>query len=397
MLARAGQHPDRPRLDFRAEAGRFRCLVCIHAGYRARSRRGWNMTPLLPSLRAAVPPDAKFDGELVGLDAEGRPSTGSARGCCLQPGSCCDGVRVRGARGGRFGGRFLVRLAARGFRIAVTSADNRRMAAFAGERRIVTVLLVDVVGSTAIGETLGPERSKFLFDEVARLLAAEVGRFGGVVAQFTGDGLYALFGAPRAHDDDAERAVRAAVGMQTVLAAYARDVAEAYGVEVAVRVGVNTGPVVLLRNAGSDEERYNALGDTVNVAARLQTHAGRGGVVVGPDTARHLESAFDLEPLGSIELKGRADPVPGFRVVTERPVVVRRLTPLVGRDDEVAALDAVFSDLGDGRGAIVAVTGEAGIGKSRLVAESRTAWEDRVRFLTAQGVSYAKEVPYYPL
>src|SRR5438093_12152486 len=113
------------------------------------------------------------------------------------------------------------------------------MAGPAGERRIVSVLLADIAESTAIGERLGPERSKFLFDEVTRLLAGEVKRFGGTIAQLTGDGLYALFGVPDAHEDDAERAVRAALAMQGVLAGYARDVAEAYGIELAGRGGVN--------------------------------------------------------------------------------------------------------------------------------------------------------------
>jgi ABC-type transport system substrate-binding protein/class 3 adenylate cyclase len=269
------------------------------------------------------------------------------------------------------------------------------MATSAGERRIVSVLFVDVAGSTAIAEALGPERSKFLFDEIARLLASEVKRFGGIVAQFTGDGLYALFGVPNAHEDDAERAVRAALAIQAALAGYARDVAEAYGVEVAARVGINTGPVVLLRDAS--EEPYNALGDTVNTAARLQSHADSGGVVVGPLTARQVESSFELESVGSLDLKGKGDPVTAFRVLSERAVVTRRLTPLVGRDDEVAALEAVFNELNEGKGAIVAITGEPGIGKSRLVADARSRWQDRIRCLTAQGVAYAQDVPYYPV
>jgi ABC-type transport system substrate-binding protein/class 3 adenylate cyclase len=271
------------------------------------------------------------------------------------------------------------------------------MAASAGERRIVSVLLVDIAGSTAIGERLGAERSKFLFDEVVRLLASEVKRFGGIVAQFTGDGLYALFGVPNAHEDDAERAVRAALGMHAALAGYAKDVADAYGVEVAARIGVNTGPVVLLRENAPAEERYNALGDTVNTAARLQTHAGSGGVVVGPVTARQVEPSFELESVGPLELKGKTDPVAAFRVLGERDRVSRQLTPLVGRDHELVVLEEVFSELSDGRGAIVAITGEPGIGKSRLVVEVRARWDDRVRFLGAQGISYAQDVPYYPV
>ena len=149
----------------------------------------------------------------------------------------------------------------------------------AGERRVVSVLLADIAGSTTIAEQLGAERSKFLFDEVVRLIAADVKRFGGTVAQLTGDGLYALFGVPSAHEDDAERAVRAALGIHEALAGYARDVSEAYGIELAARIGVNTGPVVLLAEEAPADERYNALGDTVNVAARLQQHAGPGGVV----------------------------------------------------------------------------------------------------------------------
>ena len=272
------------------------------------------------------------------------------------------------------------------------------MAGPKGERRIVSVLLADIADSTTIGERLGPERSKFLFDEVTRLLVAEVKRFGGTVAQFTGDGLYALFGVPSAHDDDAERAVRAALAMQAALGGYAKDVLEAYDVEIAGRVGVNTGPIVLLADDDTPpEERFNALGDTVNTAARLQSAAGRGGVAVGPATAQQIGGAFDLESIGELELKGKSAPIEVFRVGGEREREPRRLSPLVGRDAELAALDDVMADLADGRGAIVAITGEPGIGKSRLIAEVRARAEDRVHFVGTQGISYAQDVPYYPL
>jgi ABC-type transport system substrate-binding protein/class 3 adenylate cyclase len=271
------------------------------------------------------------------------------------------------------------------------------MAVSAGERRIVSVLLADIVDSTAIGERLGPERSKFLFDEVTRLLAAEVKRFGGTVAQLTGDGLYALFGVPHAHEDDAERAVRAGLAMQAALDGYAKDIAEAYDVSLAVRVGVNTGAVVLLPDEAPPEERYNALGDTVNTAARLQAHAGAGRVAIGPGTAQQVEAAFELESIGALVLNANGAPVGVLGGARERERQARHVSPLVGRDAELAVLETVFGDLAEGRGAIVAVTGEPGIGKSRLVAEIRARWDEAVRCVGAQGISYAQDVPYYPV
>src|SRR6266487_1533288 len=153
------------------------------------------------------------------------------------------------------------------------------MAVTEGERRVVAVLMADIVGSTAIGERLGPERSKFLFDEVMRLMSAEVERYDGTVAQLAGDGLLAVFGAPVAHEDDSERAVRAAVSIQDALERYAEDVSEAYGIEIRARVAVNTGPVVISPAGDDDRARYNALGDTVNVTARLQSLASASEVV----------------------------------------------------------------------------------------------------------------------
>lgn len=140
------------------------------------------------------------------------------------------------------------------------------MVVVAGERRIVAVLFADIVGSTSIGERLGAERSKFLLDEVMRLMSAEVARFEGTVAQFVGDELYAVFGAPVAHEDDSERAVLAALAIQAAIARYAIEVRDAYGVDLAVRISINTGPVMFQPES---DDPYNALGDTVNVAARL--------------------------------------------------------------------------------------------------------------------------------
>jgi ABC-type transport system substrate-binding protein/class 3 adenylate cyclase len=272
------------------------------------------------------------------------------------------------------------------------------MAVATGDRRIVSVLVADVGSSTTIAEELGPERSKFLFDEVVRLMSHEVRRFGGTVAQLTGDGLLALFGAPEAHEDDPARAVRSALALQEVLSTYGREVEEAYGVEVQARVAVNTGLVVIPDRDATPEVLYNALGDTVNVAARLQEAAGPGGVAVGPETARQVEGVFTLESLGDLRLKGKREPVAASRVlgILGIPVPVR-LQPLIGRAAELEQLCDVLDRLVDGRGAIVSISGQPGIGKTRLAAEGRERYELRARFLTAHCASYATGVPYAPL
>jgi ABC-type transport system substrate-binding protein/class 3 adenylate cyclase len=274
------------------------------------------------------------------------------------------------------------------------------MAVATGERRIVSVLVADVVGSTAIGAELGPERSKFLIDEVMRIMSEQVRRYDGTVAQLVGDELLALFGVPVAHEDDAERALRAALAIQRALAQYAHEVEAAYDVELAVRIGVNTGPVVVgLQGNGDDGyDPFNALGDTVNVASRLQEIAERGGVVIGPTTKRQVESGFELEEMGSQDLKGVDQPLETFRVtrVLESEPAPPSL-PLVGRDFELTVLERTMDALVEGRGAIVSILGEPGIGKTRLVWEVRDRYRDRVRFIEARGVSYAETFPYWPI
>jgi ABC-type transport system substrate-binding protein/class 3 adenylate cyclase len=273
------------------------------------------------------------------------------------------------------------------------------MAVSVGERRIVTVLFVDIADSTGIGERLGPERSAFLFDEVLRLMSAQVERYDGTVAQLLGDGLLAIFGAPLAHEDDSERAVRAGLAIQRALAGYAREVEAAYGVTLAARIGLNTGPVVVSAEAEDGDERYNALGDTVNVAARLQEVATTGGgLVLGPETARLVGDCFELEPLGDLELKGKRLPVGAFRVAGEREAGTEApQAPLVGREFELTVLQRAMDGLAEGRGVIVSIVGEPGIGKSRLVAEAIRGYRDRIRFVEGRSVSYAENFPYWPI
>ena len=262
----------------------------------------------------------------------------------------------------------------------------------------MTALIADVVGSTAIGEQLGPERSKLLIDEVMRLMTEQVRRYEGTVAQLVGDEMLAFFGAPVSHEDDSERAVRAAISIQRAIAAYAEEVKEAYGIELAVRIGINTGPVVVGVESDGNGDPWNALGDTVNVAARLQNIAPEGGVVVGPTTERQIEDCFEVEEFDAAELKGVSKKLKVYRVIGPRELEHAEPShPIVGRDFELTVLERVMDGLVEGRGAIVSVMGEPGIGKSRLVWEVRSRYRDRVRFIEGRSVSYAQTFPYYPI
>ena len=210
------------------------------------------------------------------------------------------------------------------------------MAVTAGERRIVTVLVADVVGSTTIAEKLGPERSKFLIDEVMRIMSEQVRRYDGTVAQLVGDELLAFFGAPVSYEDDSERAIRAALAIQRALLQYGEEVKDAYGIDLAVRIGINTGSVVVGVQAADGQDGYdpwNALGETVNLAARLQQIADKGGIVIGPTTMRQVESCFDVEELGPQELKGIEQATKAYKVIAAREYEpLEPSQPLIGRE-----------------------------------------------------------------
>ena len=270
-----------------------------------------------------------------------------------------------------------------------------------GERRIVTALYCDFVGSTPLGERLGPERFKVVMDQILGRIIAAVSRYEGTVAQVFGDGLLAFFGAPLVHEDDPERAARAALDIKDAVSAYARDLQAAYGVVLQIRVGLNTGPVVLSRVTHILEIAFNALGDTVTTAARLQSAAAQGTILASEATARLIAPLFETRQVGPLSLKGKGAAIPAVEVLAKLAVVgkprgVAGLTsPLVGRDHEFALLQESVQAVSDGRGQIVAVIGEAGIGKSRLVAEVQRA-SLQVRWLEGRCLSYAGAIPYFP-
>jgi ABC-type oligopeptide transport system substrate-binding subunit/class 3 adenylate cyclase len=277
------------------------------------------------------------------------------------------------------------------------------------ERKVVTALFADLQGSTALGEQLDPEDVKLIIGEAVARIVHAVEDYGGTVKDLAGDGVLALFGAPAAHEDDPERAVRAGLRIAQEIAAYGREVAQAWGTDgLAVRVGVNTGPVALGPIGAGSRVEYAAFGDTVNTAARLQGAADPGGVLVGSDTKRLVEPAFEWGDAQTLDLKGKTESVRAFAAVRATADRVRlRGVPglqsrLIGRERELGqAREAVGGAL-RGAGGILFVLGEAGIGKSRLLAELHDfadAGGDAAhppQWLEGRCVSYGESLPYWP-
>ncbi|MGC8837742.1 MAG: tetratricopeptide repeat protein [Anaerolineae bacterium] len=272
-----------------------------------------------------------------------------------------------------------------------------------GERRTVTVLFADLTGFTSLSENLDPEEVFRLLDTCFRAFVEAIYRFEGTVDKFTGDGLMALFGAPLAHEDDAERALHAALGLQAAVKEGGQDLSRRLGRPLALRIGLNMGEVVV-GGLGSDLRLdYTAVGDTVNVAARLQELARPGEILVARSVAEAARAAFTFEPLGPVEVRGRREPVEVYRLVGPRAQrgptrgLPGILTPLVGRAEELGTLVGALQALErEARGRLILVTGEAGIGKSRLVAEALRHLEGH-RILVAQGasLSFTQSIGYW--
>ncbi|MGH7802705.1 MAG: ATP-binding protein, partial [Candidatus Binatia bacterium] len=291
--------------------------------------------------------------------------------------------------------------------IPLDLADKVRASqgAVAGERKLVTVLFCDVVGSTSIAETMDPEEFRDLLDEYLDLAFREVYRLEGIVNQIAGDGFMALFGAPVAHEDDPRRALRAALAIRDTLANLADTIRGERGIEFRVRIGINTGPVVV-GTVGSDlKTDYSAIGDTTNLAARLQSIAAPGTVIISDSTHRLVRGFFEVRTLGPLAIKGKAEPITAYEVLSESDVATpmtiaeaRGMTPLIGRTEELAQLVACWSRIPGGLPQVAAVVGEAGSGKSRLIYEfrQRIAGEEMTIF-EARCSSLSQALPYAPI
>ncbi len=248
------------------------------------------------------------------------------------------------------------------------STCGHEIARRADERRVVTVLFADIVGFTGLSEDRDPEQVKNLVNRCFAMLADDITSFGGRVDKVIGDAIVALFGAPIAHEDDAERAVRAALRMQESVNRYDDDT----GMGIRLRIGINTGEVLVGAIAAGDD--YTAMGDVVNTASRLQTTAEPGAVVVGPVTREATAEVIRYRSLGQLHARGREEPVAAYRALEPygRPGERRKRAdaPLVGRDAELGVLrETISASFGRRRAQLIALAGEAGVGKSRLAGE----------------------------
>jgi len=266
-------------------------------------------------------------------------------------------------------------------------------------RKTVTIVFCDLKGSTVLGERLDAEALHEVKERYFNAMAEQITRHGGKIEKYIGDAIMAVFGLPRAHEDDALRAVRAAVGMQGALARVNAELLARHGVTLANRTGVNTGEVVANDDPGANQKL--ATGDAVNVAARLEQAAQEDQIYLGDATYRLVRDAVEVEAVEPLELKGKAQRVPAYRLVSARGLdgnVRRSDTPIVGRDAELAAMTRVYREVVDGPAVrLVTVIGDAGVGKSRLVHEVVTRITAGAAVLRGRCLPYGDGITFWPL
>jgi class 3 adenylate cyclase len=277
--------------------------------------------------------------------------------------------------------------------------------ALEGERKQVTVLFCDLANSTALAERLGPENMHTLFNRFFALALDVVHRYEGTINQFLGDGFMALFGAPIAHEDHARRAALAALALQRTLQDYHAELEVPYGVTCAFRMGLNTGLVVVGSIGNNLRMDYSAVGDTTNLAARLQQIAEPGTILVSDATRWLVEGAVRLEALPPAQVKGKTEPVTLYKVLGTHPRRSplasrgdRVLSQFVGRERELVTLTELLEQVARGQGQVVGIVAEAGGGKSRLLYEFRQRLAGkRVTYLDGRCLSYGHALPYHPI
>lgn len=277
--------------------------------------------------------------------------------------------------------------------------------AIKGERKLLTVLFADVANYTSMSEKLDPEQVHEIMDGCFKILLDEIHKHEGTINQFAGDGVMALFGAPVAHEDHAQRACHAAFSIQKGVDQYGGKVKGDYGIEFKLRLGINSGPVIV--GAIGDDLRmdYTAVGDTTNLAARMESLARPGTILISINTRRLVKDYFALKALGEVPVKGKEKPQKVFELIGAGGAATRieataakGLTRFVGRKNSMAALMDAYEKVKNGTGQVVGVVGEAGVGKSRLLLEFRKGLHrDEVGYLEGRCIHFGSAMPYLPI
>jgi class 3 adenylate cyclase/tetratricopeptide (TPR) repeat protein len=273
-----------------------------------------------------------------------------------------------------------------------------------GERKQVTVLFADVKGFTSISEKLDPEDVQNLIGECLAFFTEEIHRYEGAIAQFLGDGVMALFGAPIAHEDAPQRALYAALAIREHLREYSATLKK-QGIDFKMRIGLNTGLVVVGKIGDDLTMEYTAMGDTVNLASRMESAAEPGTIQVSENTHRLTEGYFEFEPLGEIEVKGKKVAAKAYRLLgmgqakTRLGVAeMRGLTPFVGRQKELGQLMECYELARKGQGQVVGIVGEPGVGKSRLLLQFRNMLsQGEYSYLEGECLHYGEAIAYMPI
>jgi class 3 adenylate cyclase len=274
-----------------------------------------------------------------------------------------------------------------------------------GERKTVTALFADIKGSTELMEDLDPEEARAIIDPALKLMIDAVHRYDGYVVQSTGDGVFALFGAPVAHEDHPQRALYTALRMQEELKRYSAKVVAEGSTPIQGRIGINTGEVVIRSiQTGASHVEYTPIGHTTNLASRMQTAAPVGSIAVSEASRRLCEGYFALRPLGATKVKGVSEPVNVYEVTGLGPLRTRLqrsagrgLTKFVGREREIEALKRAAEQARSGHGQIVAAIAEPGVGKSRLFFEFKATSQSGWMVLETFSVSHGKASAYLPV
>jgi len=277
--------------------------------------------------------------------------------------------------------------------------------AIEGERKLVTVLFADVANYMAMSEKLDPEEVHHIMDGAFRLMMDAIHQHEGTINQFTGDGIMALFGAPIAHEEHAQRACHAALALQKSIKDFSEKIKREYGFGFTLRIGLNSGPVVVGSIGDDLRMDYTAIGETTNLAARMEEYAQPGTVVLSKGTRRLIKDYFELKSLGKIEMKGTSSPQEVYELLRPSDVgsrfaasVAKGLTRFVGRRNSMAGLMESYAKVRSGEGQVVGIVGDAGVGKSRLLLEFINLLpQNEYTYLAGHCLNYGSTFAYLPV